>query len=524
MPRKRRKRNKGNSNNNLTSNQNFNPSAIASQIAQLYDTNQLISYYGRGIKPKYITINYDVMDKMAERNPIINAIIQKRTQQARPFMSPATGDKKRGFIIQPIAPTKKPDEKRILELTNFFRNTGFGEDPDREDDLADFSQMLVRDALTFDQNALEMRRTRAGDIFDFWYVDGTTISRLTKDSPFFHDGYRFAQRDEKGLVTAVFRPESMIFDYMNKRGRLRYRGYGYSPLEMMIDMITTFLFTMAYNKDLFVKEKIPKGFLKVTGDVDQKALNAIRNHWVAELSGYGGKFAVPIIGSFGDNVGIDWEDMGKSNRDMEYIKLVSLLIAMMCAVYSIDPAEIGIKTDMGQKLMGEREAPRLNQSRSTGLGSILAYIETILNKILRYVDPNYEIVVVGLEDDDESKKAEVRKTKLATNKTIDQLREEDGDKPFNEPWSQMVLNSETVQIYLAEKQAEEFGAGGMGGGGEPGIPGEEPEVAGGDEIPDTGNKEEEKGGAENIPGKKIGEAGAKPSEFKKSKTYVTIQI
>ena len=48
---------------------------------------------------------------------------------------------------------------------------------------------------------------------------------------------------------------------------------------------------------------------------------------------------------------------------------------------------------------------------------------------------------------------------METTSTIDQLREEDGDEPYNEDWSQMPLNDHAVQIYLAAKASEDMGGG-----------------------------------------------------------------
>lgn len=479
------------------------PAQLAPLYAEMYRSHLLGMGEAQGLRSKLVQVNFDILDKMAEKNPLVNAIIQKRTQQIRPFCSLSTEEGERGFVLKAI--DGKADPKRVRELANFLINTGWKEDEDREDDLPDFVQLLVRDVLVFDQNAAEIRRTRGGEVFDFWYVDGTSVYRLSEKSPEYNEGYRFAQKNEDGRLVAFFKPRDLIFDYMNKRGRLRFRGYGYSCLEQMVDLLTTILFSLAYNKDLFVKDKIPRGFLKVTGDVDTKSMNAIRNYWVSEMSGYGARFTVPIIPSTKEGVGIDWMNLTQSNRDMEYRQLVLLLISLACAVFSIDPAELGIRTETSQSIIGESGEPRLQNSRDTGLGSLLAYAETFLNKILKMVDPNYVLKFVGLKDDDALRKEDLYKKRLDGYMTIDEVREKQGLKPFNQPWSTVVLNSSTVQIV-----AQSASMGGMGAATEEaGIEGteesaEEPETEtgeqGGEEeaaIPEEGEGSEgEAGGLE----------------------------
>lgn len=454
-----------------TSSNNVNYKEMAEHYARLYNQS-MAGMMGRGVRAKLVQVNFDTLDKMAERNPLVNAIVQKRTQQIRPFCKMVAEESdERGFLIKHIA--GKGDEKRVVELGNFLINTGWKEDVDREDDLADFIQYLVRDALVFDQNATEIRRTKSGEVFDFWYVDGTTLLRLSPYSPEFQKGYRFVQRDENQRDVSFFKPKDMIFDYMNKRARLKYRGYGYSCLEQMIDLVTTFLFSMIYNKDIFLKDKLPKGFLAVTGDVDGSTLSKIRDYWVAEMTGYGARFTIPILPSGKDGVGIDWKSLGQTNRDMEYHKLVMFLVSLICAVFSIDAAELGIKTDQSQSLIGESGEPRIQHSKDTGLGSLLAYVETYMNKVLRMVDPEYRLTFTGLKDDDKMKKEDITKKQIESYRTVDEIREERGMKPFKQPWSQIVLNPQAVQL------AGQMGmGGGAGGGGEEGFGEEEAAIEG----------------------------------------------
>ena len=451
---------------------------VADRVSELY--SQTLVNYSKDFRPKVFSVNFGVLERMAESNPLIQAIITKRCDQLRPFCSVAMEANSRGFKIVP-KDGGKGDEERIKELQEFILRTGFIEDEEREDDFSDYCQLLIRDVLTFDQNASELRRDRAGNIVDFWYVDGTTIQRIQQGSEYAKKGYVFAQKNEDDKLVAVFKSRDMVFDYMNKRGRLRHRGYGYSPLEQMIDLVTTFLYSLSYNRDTFVKDKIPRGFLKVNGEVDQKTLNAIRNHWLAEMQGYGARFNIPIVPSGKGGVGIDWQSLTQTNRDMEYHKLVMFIVALTCAVYAIDPAELGLKTDDGQTLVGDSGDKRIQHSRDAGLGSLLSYIETIVNKIIVRVDDKYEFRFVGIKDEDLSKKEDLTKKRLESYMTIDEVREQEGLKPFKQWWSQCVMHTAILQQVAMQQQQQGGGeappeggeAGGEAGGDFGGFGGEE---------------------------------------------------
>lgn len=435
---------------------------VAERMGELYTQNWMAT--SQSYRPKLFSVDYSTLEKMAEANPLINAIINKRCEQIRQFCKVAREKNDRGFVIKPRdAKSGKVDEARVEELQRFFMDTGFFEDDEREDDFADLVEYIVRDSLVFDQNAIEIRRTRKGEVADLWYLDATTIERIAPNTDYYKQGMRYAQKDDRGKYCAWYKFHDLIFDYQNKRARLKYRGYGYSKLEQMIDLITTFLFSIGYNRDMFQKDKIPRGFLKITGEVDQKTLNAVRNHWLAEMNGYGARFNLPIIPSGKDGVGIDWQSLGQTNRDMEYHKLVMFIVSLTCAVFGIDPAELGLKPEDTQTLIGDSGDKRIQHSKDSGLGSLLSYIETICNKILKEVDPDYVFEFTGVKDEDIGKREDILKKQLETRLTIDEVREMEGRKPFNQPWSQVPLNTTILQIAGSPQPA----------GGQPGAPGEE---------------------------------------------------
>jgi len=195
---------------------------------------------------------------------------------------------------------------------------------------------------------------------------------------------------------------------------------------------------------------------------------------------------------------------------MEYHKTITFVSSLVAAVLSIDLAELGIKTSDRMPLIGENIEPKLQHSKDRGLGAMLSFISQHMNKIIRKIAPKYRFKFMGLEKEDEEKKGKIRSGQLSTHRTIDELREEDELEPFNEDWSKMPLQPQAVQIFLADKQAEQaekmqqegggFGYGGEGNGngnqqkelpaGEESKPQEKKKT--GDELFTAGEKETRK--------------------------------
>ncbi|MEE9353501.1 MAG: phage portal protein [Candidatus Thorarchaeota archaeon] len=411
----------------------------------------------QGVRERILQLNFRTLRNLSQRLPLINAIINTRADQVLPFCHYAVEKGDKGFLFEVEDRTQefkkaKPNDDEIMQISTFMEQTGFAFDPEREDDFADYVSMIVRDVYEIDQIATEIQRNRLGEVAAFWGLDGATVMRVI-DTKRFARGVRFVQMIEDKIYNE-FKVEDLVFDYRYKRSDIKYRGYGYSPVEQTIDVITTLLFGYNYIRDQLMKDKVPKGFIAVMGDASKPQLDQIRNYWYAAMSGAGGQWAIPILPSGKDGVGLEFKTLSQSNKDMEYHKTIMFVSSLVAAVFSIDLAEMGIKTDDSTSLIGENLEPRIQHSKDRGLGSMLSFVSQHVNKILRKVTQKYRFKFVGLEREDEEKKAKVRSKQLATHRTINELREEDELEPFDEDWAEMPLHPQAVQIYLDSKSAE----------------------------------------------------------------------
>ena len=426
----------------------------------------------RGVRERIMRLNYAVLRGSVDRLPLINGIINTRVDQIMPYCHYAEEEGDRGyrFILADRAMSESEySDKEIDDLVRFIDETGFEYDPEREDDFADFVGMLVRETLVVDQIATEVQFNRVGDARAFWMLDGATIRRVTEESDFAR-GVRFVQQIEQKIYNE-YTADMIIFDYKFKRADIRYRGYGYSPVEQAIDIITTLLFGYNYIRDQLIKDHIPRGFISVMGDVGKPEMDAIRNYWWSAMSGAGASFNVPILPSGKDGVGIDFKMIGHKAKDMEFHKTLMFVSSLIGAVFSIDLLELGIKPEHTQAVIGENVEPRLASSKDRGLHSLLGFIQQYVNKIMRKVGDKYKFVFEGMIEEDAEKQAGVRAKEIAAWRTIDEIREEDGQEPFKEDWSIMPLHPGAIQIFLQSKTAEQQekmikeGGGGFGGFG-----------------------------------------------------------
>lgn len=452
-----------------------------------------------GIRQKLLRIDFPVLRQAVEKLPLVNAIINLRVDQILPYTQFTEDTNEKGYTLKYLG-KGEADEKRVKLLREFIEQTGFKYDSLREDDFQDYVQMVVRDVYTVDQIATELQYNRVKDICAFWLLDGTTIRRVEENSDF-EKGIRFVQQIDDQMY-AKYTSDQIIFDYKYKRTDIRYRGFGYSPVEQAIDVITTLLFGYNYIRDQLIKDKMPRGFISVMGDVGKPQLDSIRNYWYSAMSGMGGQWNIPILPSGKDGVGMDFKLLAHNNKEMEFHKTIMFVTTMIGAVFGVDVAEMGIKTDDSTSLIGENSYNKVQVSRERGLRSMLMFIQQHVNKIMRKVTKDYRFEFVGIEPEDLDKKSQIRQREIATHKSVDELREEDDLEPFNEEWSKIPANPTIIQLYLQLKQMEQMeqqqaqmGAGGAEGG-----------APGGNEIMGPGAPGGQEQGAP-------GAGGENPSQF-----------
>jgi hypothetical protein len=430
-------------------------------LAQPAFMGYMRSSYSKGVKDKLLKIDQRTIRNIIDRVPLISAVINVRTAQVKRFLHyippKETGT---GFEFFHRNPDHKPTQEDIKvfnRLASFLNNTGYEHDDDREDDFSDFIDMLVRDELSIDEIATELQRNRRGDVIAFWALDGATIKRIdpeefNKNNSEFQvtPDIRYAQVVE-GRITNLYAPRDIIYDFKNRRSDIKFRQWGYSQVEQSIDIITTLLFGYTYLRDQLMRDRVPKGFITVMGDVQQQQLDTIRDYWYAAMSGAGGQWSIPIVPSGKDGIGIDWKSIAPNNRDMEYHKLMMFITSVICAVFNIDAAELGLKTDDSSSLSEDTGEVKIKASKDRGLVDLLSFVEHHINKIIHRVEPEYGFRFVGIDQQSEKLLADIRNIDLTTHRTIDELRAEDGEEPLNEEWSKIVLNTNAVQLILADK-------------------------------------------------------------------------
>lgn len=435
-----------------------------------------------GYKDKMFSLTYTTLRRMA-KTPIINSIIKTRKNQIADFAEPQADRYNTGFVIRKKAKMgieQKMDEsdKKIANaITDFIMNCG-GQSSWTNDDFDTFIRKIVEDSLTFDQMTFECVRNRRGKLEYFVATDAATFRiaesafRTDYDNQFFHrlGSGIYADENLKNLDKAIngyypqyvqvyqtavvneFYPWELCFGVRNPSTFINANGYGCSELEDLINVVTALLWGDEYNRRFFSQGSAPKGLLRIKGGMNEKVLQQFKQQWQAMISGVMQSWKTPVV-----EADVDWIDLQKNNRDMEYSSWMEYLIKLACAIYSIDPTEIGwdISRSGGNSGLFEgSQAERLQHSKDKGLYPILKFIQRKINKyIVEQINPDFEFVFMGLNGMTIEKELEMDIKKIGSFATINEIREKWDMKPIEEI-GDIIENSVFYQALNSKKQQE----------------------------------------------------------------------
>lgn len=447
--------------------QNREQSDKKSFILDPFDFNQTFGY-----KDKPYMMSYSTLKNMS-KTPVVNAIIKTRKNQVADFAEPQADKYSTGFIIRKkLKYGQKPNEKQTDEelrkidyITQFILNCGVGNSWEN-DDFETFIRKITEDSLVYDQMTFEVIRDKSGQPYEFFATDASTyrIADSYNDDEYKNSEHGRTKEQIKGYypnyvqvlngeIKAEFYPWELCFGVRNPSTSIGSVGYGVSELEELVTTVTSMLWAEEYNRRFFSQGSAPKGLLRVKGQVNEKELSAFRQQWNGMIQGVQNAWKTPIV-----DADIDWIDLQRSNRDMEYNAWLEFLIKIACAIYSIDPNEIGfsINNSSGSSPMFEgKNEQRLKHSKDKGLHPILKFIQRKLNKyVVSQIDPDYELLFVGLNGLTIQEEFDMDTKKASTLYTVNEVRRMRGDDPID--GGDIILNPTYTQSkMMAEQQAQQ---------------------------------------------------------------------
>lgn len=438
-----------------------------------------IGFNGKGYRDPNNGISFGTLNRMGEIF-IVKAIINTRIEQVQNFLKYSLDDQKPGYQIRykksPGSEDKELNEKdkKIVDyIVKFLEEGGENDKWECEDNFQEFTRKVLRDSLVLDQMTFELVRARNMNLKKYRAVDAALIRQLDTNDPryaqmfenFRWHGYlpRYAMVWDGQIIRhpvtneyVVFYPWELGYGVRNKTTNVLRNGYGCSELETLIEIVTWILWGMQYNGNFFKQGSQPKGFINVkNGNIDQGTLNEFRQDWKQTMSTVYNSHKIPVI----QGIDLEWIDLQQTNRDMEFTEWIKFLLVIACAVYRMDPSELGFQFQDAARIFGqEGQKERLDHSRQKGLTPLLVFYQNVLNKyIISEIDDRLELVFTGIEIEDEAAQVELDKKKSEAGfVSLEDMFEKYSRRKFN-PEKDTILNT----VYQSAQSNKMMGGEGM---------------------------------------------------------------
>lgn len=411
----------------------------------------------QGYFDKVGVLSYETL-RAASRTPIIRAIINTRKDQIAEFCQPQPDKYSKGFVLEKVGATpddvdemSDADKREMDALTKFIMSCGdTDDDSDKWDPDANFEvwvRKFMEDSLSLDQANTEIVTRKNFEPYLWRHVDAGTIrladsydnENNVHDAKKIRGYYPTHVQIYQGRVVAEYYPWEMIFGVRNPGTSLRTNGYGRAELEDLITTVTAMLNADAYNAKFFRNGSTPNGALLVKkGNLHPDKLKELSRGWNAMMTGVENSHKTAVL----EAESIEWLDLHKNNRDMEYHLYQEYLIKLSCANFKISPEEVGfsIEGSNSSTLSGDSGKEEKKYSQNKGLKPLLTNLAGWINKhiILPKTNGKWRLKFVGQEIES-AKEEEERLIKAgAAYMEVNEIRKAKGLKP--KPGYDIILN------------------------------------------------------------------------------------
>lgn len=426
------------------------------------------------------------------RSPWAAAVLNLRVNQVAEYGQPAEGPYSIGFRFAKREGQNKSlnttEEKEIERLKRLALQCGEITDEMDEfnrDDFEGFLRKTAYDSLVYDALPFEVIPDNGGRPKWWQAVDGATIFRARPKNPYGYGRDDVAWVQQQGVrLTAAWPADLFCYGIRRPRSDLKAMGYGTPELSDLIGVITGLLYGWTYNMSFF-RNSGARGVLSVMGDIPKREFRLFKREMIMAAQGVKNAFRMAVVNPQGDKADIKFIPFGIPTKDMEFAEWINACFRLMCAVYGVDPSEVGFYYGApGQRESMFEASPeaKVKRGEDHGLVPLLRMIQKNLNKyVFHRLNEDFSIYLTRNVTMSEKEQAELDRVRVTTKETINEARARDLLPPIE--GGDIILNPTYTQAKMAAAQQ-----GGMGGGDEgdewgadDGEPGQEGEGEGGDE-------------------------------------------
>lgn len=258
----------------------------------------------------------------------------------------------------------------------------------------------------------------------------------------------------RGRIERAFTQEELKVGMRNPTTDIFYNGYSIPELELLVGLVSSHLNTEFYNQAYFSQGFSAKGILHIKAPLNRRKIETIRQQWQHMIKGSRNSFQTPIFAGMDE---VNWIPLTQNHSDIEFQGWLQYLVKMICAIYQIDPQEIGIgmkeEGSKGNGMSGDNTQEKIDLSRDKGLYPMLRFLENFINvNIIDELDEDFYLEFVGLKEESMQEALKRQQDEAKFKKTVNEIRAEDGLPPLP-GMDDFILDTTYFQWYQSFSEA-----------------------------------------------------------------------
>jgi len=275
----------------------------------------------------------------------------------------------------------------------------------------------------------------------------------------------------EGVPRQAFTQDEMLVSNLYPSTDIEHNGYPVTPLDTIMQAVTTHISIETYNKLYFANGRATKGLLIIQSDeIDQATIEGIKQQFNASINSVGNSFRTPIFG-VGSEDNVRWEPMNQQKKDGEFQFLYDSVSRNILSAFGMSPDELPgyghlSKGTNQQSLSEANNEYKLTAARDTGIRPLILKFQDFINEeLFPLIDPELaEICTIqlsGLDADTRQDEALRLQQDMPIHMTMDEVLENvdkrgvgkhlAGDVDFNERYQVIVDKYLDVGKYAGEK-------------------------------------------------------------------------
>ena len=202
------------------------------------------------------------------------------------------------------------------------------------------------------------------------------------------------EKDEYSWVQVVdgqpkqaFTSKEMIVYNLYPSSDIEHNGYPVTPLDTVINSVTTHMAIETYNKLYFQNGRANKGMLVINSDeIDQSTIEDVKQQFNSSINNVQNSFRTPIFGVAKEDE-VNWVSTVSNQKDGEFQFLFDQTTRNVLSAFNMSPDELPgfghlSKGTNQQGLSESNNEYKLTAARDTGIRPLLLKMQDFLNENL----------------------------------------------------------------------------------------------------------------------------------------------